>query len=498
MNTLQQAIEKAVYHSNNVSHRATLEKIAIYPTQRPAGIMHRYALQIATRDKQGKQALLRHYDTRKLGAIEPAQNGDFILWLHCSYRIPAKIDCIKLAAIFDAVTCYTPEIMEAYNCITEAARAAWITNIKQAAKEKNHTEAARIIKAITNADFISNTGDLIGCDWRFSVDHNTITKLMQNIGIDPRQNADFIARTIESAHRDFIAGYNVRMISEPDEIEKIYAQHDDFSSCMRGLATPARIYQPYRVNEAGEPMQSLALHVIEKNGEFIGRFIARLKSRKYPTLYTDWQTSKIEAVLDALGYERNPSAFYGARLPLVKDDSERVYMPYIDGDKKAIRYVKTDAGEYLQIDGIAGEEIGAATGTRGYLITNGSAWTIGGFRDAGSRHDYSDYRENDEDDHEDEFYCEHCNEWHDMHYHNTVNDSSICDGCLSESFTTCEDCEEYIETDEANYIEVYDIHAGNSEHRSLCECCINDYWQEPSEGNLYFSLKDIRRYALGL
>ena len=462
-------------------------------------VSRRYELTKATTDKNGKQALSAMYNITPLMTYQNSSAADsFIIYTHTRFKLPAKIDAMQL----NNALAKQPQIFS--NCINdlfllqrEAHVGRWIDELKKAVKDGASIQAAQIITRESRADFITNTGELVGVDWRFRVDHNTIQKLLQNLGIDPRQNSQIIAEIIEEAHKPFIAGYAVRLVTDADEISRIYAQTDDFTSCMRGLETPARIYAPYGVGSDGEALQSIGLYVLEKEGEFIARFAARLKNGKYPTIYTDYQSSKIEAILSELGHERNPSCFYGARLPLVTDEYNNVFMPYLDGDNKTIRLVEGETGAFLQVGGTKGEDIGEANGTRGYLRTNNSGHELG-YNDSASRKDYSEYYHGDDDeDNEDRFYCEHCQEYCDDDQRNSVNGASICDYCLNNAYSECEDCNEYVENDSANYVEVYVFNDDDTESRTLCECCIDNYFLEPVKNDYYFNIASLKRHVTG-
>ena len=496
LNNLQKLLNKNVISDNDAQ---TLTKIFLARDVAPAGmITARYEMTISSEDKNGKQSMMRQYKAQKLGAIEKASHADsFIIYTKIGYKLPAIIDAVKLSDTFKKAPIFTPCIVDAYNAQQEANKGAWIGQLKDAAKDKDGTKAAQIIRTILRPDFITSKGEMIGIDWRFKEHHNTITKLLDNIGIAPHQNKEFLNDTLIKSHAHFIAGYAVRLITDPREVSQIYAQNDDFTSCMKGLEAPAQIYTHYTTNSEGEPVQSVGLYVLEKEGEFIARFIGRLKNGKYPTIYTDWQTSTIENVLDALGHERNPSCFYGARLPLITDESNQIVMPYLDGDNKEIRLIEGETGAFLQVGGTKGEQVGEANGTKGFLRLNNHAYQLG-YREGHSKKYSIFYNGDDEDDNENRFYCSHCNEYCDDDQHNTVNDESVCDYCLNNDFTTCEDCEEYTLSDDANFIEVYNHQSDETESITLCECCLSDnYYLEPVKNEYYFNIASLKRYVLG-
>ena len=460
----------------------------------PTGIITaRYQLNISNVDKNGKQSLSRQYSARKLLATENVLDWQdpFIIYVKIGYKLPAIIDAVKLKETFEKAAIFTPCIIHAYQAIQEAGKAAWIGELKSAAKDKDAEKASQIIKTILRPDFITAAGEMVGIDWRFKEHHNTVSKLFDNIGLPPHQNKDFLRDTIATAHESFVAGYSVRMITAPDEISRIYAIADGFDSCMTGTETPARIYQPYM----GE-RQSLALHVLEHDGDFIARFVVRLKSKKYATVYTGESSSRIENILSALGYERNPSCFIGGRLPLKTDSDNSIFMPYIDGTEKEIRLITTPKGDYLQIGGTRGEVIGDSTGTRGKLKPNAYAVSIG-FNYGDNMKDYSDYYQDEENDHDNEFYCSHCEEWCNDDTANYINGENVCDYCVSNNFSQCEDCDNYSPNDDSYYIECYDFQSDDTESKSVCNCCIENYYEEPVRQAYYFYIPDLKRHVLG-
>lgn len=490
---------KTLLNTNCISENdaATLQKIFLARSIAPAGIITaRYEMTISSEDKNGRQSIIRQYKARKLGAIEnPTFTDSFIIYTKVNYKLPAIIDAVKLSESFKKAPIFTPCIVDAYNALQEADKCAWIGKLKDAAKDKDGTKAAEIIRTILGPNFITITGEMLGIDWRFKEHHNTITKLLDNLGIAPHQNKQFLNDVIIKSHAHFIAGYSVRLITDPREVSEIYAQNDDFTSCMKGLEAPAQIYASYTTNSLGEAVQSVGLYVLEKEGDFIARFVARLKSGKYPTVYTDYQTNTIINVLEALGHERNPSCFYGARLPLITNELNEIVMPYLDGDNKEIRIIEGETGEFLQVGGTKGEQVGEASGTKGFLRLNNYAHSIG--YSEGYTKKYSIFYEGDDDD-DDRFYCSHCNEYCDNEQHNTVNGNSVCDNCLNNDFTRCEDCDEYIASDDANFVEVYNHNSDDTERLPLCECCLSDnYYLEPVTNEYYFNIHALKRYVLG-
>lgn len=494
LNNLQTLLNKNIISDIDT---ATLTKIYLVRDVEPRGIITaRYELTVTHLDKNGKQPLFRHYVARKLRAMEnPTYKESFVVYVKIGYKLPAIIDAVKLKQAFEKAPVFCAEhcIVDAFNAIQEANKAQWITQLKQAAKDKDGTKAAQIIRTILRPDFVTVKGDMQGIDWRFKEHHNTITKLCDGIGIAPHQNKQFLEDTIKAAHDYFISGYMVRMIDNPQEVSKIYAINY-IESCMVGLETPAKIYAPYL-----DGKQSIALHVLEHDGDFVARFIVRLKSKKYPTAYSTLSSDKTDYILDALGYERNPSALIGGRLPLVTDTDNSIFMPYIDGTEKDIRLIESETGNYLQVGGTRGELVGDASGTRGKLKPNNYALELG-FTYGDNQKEFSDYYnpQEDEDNHEEQFYCNHCEEWCDNDTHNHVNDESICDYCLNNSFTACEDCDTYILQDDANYIEVYNHQSDETESVTVCECCLNDnYFLEPVKNEYYFNIESLKRHVTG-
>jgi hypothetical protein len=495
MKTLSDRID-ALFLS--IENDAIVKKVSIETTARPAFISARYELTRSALDKDGKPAIVFSYQARKLRAIEqPTTPESFIIYTGAGFKIPTVIDAVRLAHLFKTQTnIKTTCFYDVAYCLNRAKESDWIIEFKTAVKEKMIVTLHDLIVKNLRPNFIGSNGNMDGIEFKYRGTLDTVQKLFIGLGICPRQNATVLNDLIQYANKISLAGYTIRAITDPNEINEIYARNDDFGSCMRGMATPARIYQPYSFTPDGEPLQSIVLNVIEKDGDFIGRFATRVKSGKYPTLYTDESTQHIEAVLLALGHERNPSAFYGARLPLVTDENDCIYMPYIDGDNKEIRLIESEQGQFLQLGGTKGDYIGDATTTRGFLSIN-STGQDKGFRDSYGRDTLAGYEEEDEN--ENNFYCEHCEEYHNEQYYNSVNGTAICDDCLSNHFTSCEDCDTYTAIDECYNIEVLDHSDDTTDTRTLCECCVtDDYYQEPINQEYYFRLADFKRHILGI
>ena len=66
-------------------------------------------------------------------------------------------------------------------------------------------------------------------------------------------------------------------------------------------------------------------------------------------------------------------------------------------------------------------------------------------------------------------YCECCNETQSQDGSACVNGNWICESCLEDNYTRCEDCNEYIENDN-----VFEVHKDNYTTR-VCESCLSDY-----------------------
>jgi hypothetical protein len=477
--------------------KAIIQKIAILPNHTPTGIYARYLLQISTTGKNGLRPLIRTFDAEKMRVIQTTKDTDFMLFVPIQHKLASKIDAVKLCELFKSKQVFTPNLQDAIYVLNACENSQWINELKSTAKNNNVTLATSIIKEKTRAEFCDKNGNLQGVDWNFKDSYDTVKKLFSAVGINPREFMQFTDDVTIALNQSFIAGYTVKRIDDADEITQIYADKSvNIDSCMTRKETPARIYG----NDYVEGQKSVALHAIYHYEQYVGRFVVRLKNNKYPSLYTSHDSDKIKNVLHAMGYECNPSALIGARLPLLTNENNNVYMVYVDGTDKDIRLIECDNGNrYLQVGGTKGDIIGTGNGTRGFLNIN-SHGRDKGFYDC-SCVDYAiGYDDDDDDMHDDEFYCDSCNEWHDNQYYNNIDGNAICDDCRSEHYYSCDDCNDTLSIDDCYNLEVYDFNHDHTNSVTVCECCSNDYWQPPQQDDdgIHYRLTDLKRHVLGI
>lgn len=441
-----------------------------------------YRLTLKRYDEKSNTLIVPFYQVERLPQCHREQSG-FIVWVSARYKLSAKITAPRLAEIMQKAHFFTSCHIDAREALEIAASCSWLGEAKAALIDGDTVKIWDVIQRATGAELCLKNGALIGVNYRMRELCGSIHDVLTQCAINPREYKSKIESLIDYAHRLTLAGYSVRRVDDADEITRIYARrNDNFSSCMRGYDTPARVYQPYTYKD-GERPQSVALHILEKNGEFIARFIVRLKSNKYPSLYTNEATETTEHILSALGYTRSCSCMVGARLPLVTDHANHVFMPYIDGDCKEIRIIDDEADTfYLQVGGTRGVHIGEGNATNGFLKVNEEGRAKGFNSCAG--HDHDD---------EDGYMCEHCGDHiHEGDQFVSEHGTVYCETCYSDNYTTCDECEGETWRDDSIYMDaVYIPRTGRTTSMCVCPSCADDFWQSPTD-ETYFYINDIR------
>jgi hypothetical protein len=87
-------------------------------------------------------------------------------------------------------------------------------------------------------------------------------------------------------------------------------------------------------------------------------------------------------------------------------------------------------------------------------------------------------------------YCDCCEEYVECgntHYIRGYGD--VCDDCLEDNFTWCDECNEYCHNDEMTYVE--------STERDVCESCLEDLYTKCAECDEYFPNDDLNLTADG-
>lgn len=442
-----------------------------------------YILKLVKLNDKGQFLTLPFYEVKKLTAINYDINtSDFKIFTRANYKLPKKIDVLRLANIINDGKVLGYDVEKFTEIFMLHNNVQWTIEVKNNVINGDVEKTYNILKNALLFDLVAKDGKLTGVRFSNREKCNTIENCLIECGINPREYKGFISDLIQFANNATLARYTVKRINDSEEIEKIYARkHDDFNSCMRGFKAPARIYQNYAMKD-GKPLQSVALHVLECEGEFVARFLVRLKSNKYATVYSNLDSDMTENILSNFGFERNCSCMVGARLPLKTNDNNAIYMPYFDGDTKEIRLINDDnLGQFLQIGGLNGEEIGLASGTNGYAKINNTGIDLG-FR----------YSNNSDNNSEGDYICECCNCSVDSEgVYNSPNGDVLCEECYYDNYSNCEECEEITDRENITYMpNVYIARTGRTIEMSVCQCCISDFWQSPTD-DTYFYLNDI-------
>ena len=469
--------------TNNANHVEILTRAVLNPTVKSYQLPFMpsaYTLKIVRYDDKSHFLTVPYFEVTKLGALQYDIDYNMKVFAHANFRLGAKIDAVKLAALICDGKILGYNVNGLHEILRISDDVSWIIDVKKRVIAGDVIGCYDVLKSALLFDMVTKDGKLIGVRSRNRELCMTIEATLIECKLNPREYKGFIADLINYAHAQTMARYRVRRVDDSNEIEKIYARKDDdFASCMRGYKAPARIYQTYATKD-DKPLQSVALHVLECEGEFIARFLVRLKSNKYSTAYSNIDSNQTESILSAMGYERNCSCMVGARLPLKTDNNNAVFMPYFDGDNKAIHFIDDDViGQYLQIGGTRGVEIGTATGTNGYAKITSEGYTLGFRMPFGSDTIVDENR----------YTCECCNGGVDEDdcYH-TESGYTYCNECYHDNYVTCEECESEIDRDNSHYMDsVYIARTGRTVELTVCECCANDFWQSPTDGTYFYS-----------
>lgn len=316
---------------------------------------------------------------------------------------------------------------------------------------------------------------------------------LNKYGVNPTQNADFVAHLKAALYRFFIREIiEFKITNDRDDVLTAYNRRDyidgfcSTGSCMWTTGDDhvaealAVYYTPYSGLKFSVGLLILRTHADHK---MIGRAVTRhhtTRAKQYNRIYTD-HVALFEAVANDHGFNADDRALYGARFPLITTSGRRVRFPYIDGhdDMRDVRIVNdNEDGQFLQTGGRTGDEIGRASNTSGFLgITAGH---------------YSDHDDHD-DDHNDEFLCEYCEEWHHISDGTHTAEGLVCDGCVEYNFAYCEDCDTYHHTDRTTYATVGEIRNSDTDDRTICDDCIDSYFTVPSDATgTYYALSDLR------
>lgn len=484
------------------THHDILMKIGIEDTKTAASgrlpfIAREYHLTPKVYDLNIKRPLIKEFDVTALPVYHNRTKvyGDLIITTAARAKLPASVDAVKLAKMFSSnPVIFTPDIEEASDILATARAFEWMGKFKTAILKRELGEAAQIIRGALNPNHVNKNGRIFDVAWRFN-DLRSLKDVFIACKICPRIHEAALNELITMLNNSFIEGYTVQAITEPAQITKLYArsQHvDDFVSCMRFFYTPARIYQP--IFEGGD--HDLVLFAVYYYGEYIGRYVSNVVKNKSPALYTSRNNTILQEILgDITGVEFDASAYDNARVPLVTDESENVFMPYIDGDKSIVSLVEEegDTPRYLIFNDT--NAIGSGKSQSGFLNTNFYAFEKYGLNNCPRYRDKDQDLQNEEEEEErEEFLCECCHEWTNQDEHNTAgqDEHAVCDYCLRTHYTECDDCNIETHDEQIENIDLYIISRERTRERAICSCCIDSYIQLPD--GIYWNRSELTEY----
>lgn len=277
----------------------------------------------------------------------------------------------------------------------------------------------------------------------------TITKVGRFLTrFRPELSQDDIRKLAERYQAE--QGQNVlTFATTEDDIEKVYVNGPN--SCMAGSALKFdSSIHPTRVYAAGD----LAIAHIGTDSRVLCWPEKKIYGRAYGN--TESQRDILTNTLNDMGYSYDSYKFCGAKLLLVEDKDSYV-MPYLD---HGLEVEKRDGHFVIVRDGIP------ADSTSGLLPTKECSHCE---TNIGNSDEYGDLCESCYDEHS---YCDNCEE---LTHHDNITylegpDLTLCQHCLSQSYTRCESCEEYIK-----YKEITEVISGTNRTKSYCSDCVSDH-----------------------
>ena len=277
----------------------------------------------------------------------------------------------------------------------------------------------------------------------------TITKVGRFLTrFRPELGQDYIRKIAEQYQAE--QGQNVlTFATTEDEIEEVYVNGPN--SCMAGnaLKFDSSIH-PTRVYAAGD----LAIAHIGTNS----RVLCWPEKKIYGRIYgnTESQRDILTNTLNDMGYSYQPYKFCGAKLLLVEDEDSYV-MPYLDNSLE----VEERNGYFIIVrGGIAADSTSGLLPTKECSVCGNSIRGSDGYADVCE----SCYAEHS--------YCDHCEE---LTHHDNITylegpNLDLCQHCLSNSYTRCESCEEYVKDEETT-----EVISGVNRTKSYCSECVSDH-----------------------
>ena len=234
-----------------------------------------------------------------------------------------------------------------------------------------------------------------------------------------------------------------------DEIEEVYVNGPN--SCMAGNARKFRSFiHPARVYAAGD----LAIAHIGVDS----RVLCWPEKKIYGRIYgnTESQRHILTDALSNIGYRYSTDGFYGARLLLVEDGDSRV-MPYLDNGLE----VEERGGYFIIVQG------GIAADSQSGLLSIKECSVCGD--NIGNNDCYGDLCESCDNEHS---YCSNCEEL--THCDNVTYlegpNLTLCQHCLSSSYTFCESCEEYVKDEN-----IHEVANGVNKTQNYCSECVSEH-----------------------
>jgi len=142
-------------------------------------------------------------------------------------------------------------------------------------------------------------------------------------------------------HRQENADYEIQWASTQEEIEYVYTHGP--RSCMSGGASDYSTggIHPSRVYAGG----GTKIAYLKKRDRIVARTVVNIEEKQFVSIYGD--SDVLETLLEEAGYEWG--SLEGCNLLLIKTDSGRIVMPYLDGD--CDRYDVIDDSYILVCDG---------------------------------------------------------------------------------------------------------------------------------------------------
>lgn len=276
----------------------------------------------------------------------------------------------------------------------------------------------------------------------------------------------YLARFFPELHANVIKHWSGRYAAEnetpvvlfastPDEIEASYTSgpvnasgYYSPASCMSGkVSAYSSAIHPTRVYGAGD----LSVAYLRDGESVTARSIVWPEKKLNTRIYGD--VPRLSAALESLGYRSGK--FIGARLLKVPSGDGYV-LPYIDYHNSV-----SIGAEFLTIVECDGElECGE---TCGVASSCGAECEECGTRGRSPSFHSGVEQTLCEECAEGLYSCNDCSNY--TRYPIFVVDASICENCIRQNYTCCEDCEEYSP----------DSCISSVESRAVCDGCISDY-----------------------